>query len=112
MVRKARRVKVELTPEQQAQLKEWRAQIEEELPHLIERHRMAKAAEEEDTFSGELRRRIHRGGIPITEIARQCNVELRDLDEFLTGERTLPSSVIDQLVQVLGCKLVPVEEQK
>lgn len=109
MARKARRVSFELTPEQQAQLKEWRTQIEEELPELIQRHRMAKAAEEEDTFSGELRRRIHRGGIPITEIARRCNLELKELDEFLTGERTLPSNAIDQLVEILGCKLVSVE---
>jgi len=112
MVRRARRIYRELTPEQKAQLKEWRAQIEEELPDLIERHRMAKAAEEEGTFSGELRRQIHRGGVPITELARKSGIELTELDEFLTGERTLPSSTIDRIVEVLGCRLVPVEEVK
>jgi hypothetical protein len=112
MVRKARRIHGELTPDEQARVEETRALIKEELPLLIQRQRLAKAAEEEDTFSGELRRRIHRGGIPITQIAKRSGISLTELDEFLTAERTLPSSVIDQLVEILGCKLVAVEEVK
>jgi plasmid maintenance system antidote protein VapI len=73
---------------------------------------LAEAAQNEDTFSGELRRRIHRGGMPITQIAKRSGISLTELDEFITGERTLSSSVIDQLVEILGCKLVPVEEVK
>ena len=109
MVKKARRIYRELTSEEQTHLEEVRALAKEELPQLIERHRLAEIAQEEDTFSGELRRRIHKSDVPITEIARQCGTGLTELDEFLTGERTLPSSVIDQLVEILGCKLVPIE---
>lgn len=107
MKREARRIYRELTPEEQARLERAREQVTEELPELIERHQMAKDAEQEDTFSGELRRRIHRSGIPISQIAGECSIDLTELDEFLTGERTPPSDVIDRLVEVLGCKLVP-----
>ena len=109
MVREARRVYRELTAEEQARLEQAREQIKEELPLLIERQRMAKAAQEEDTFSGELRRRIHNSDILISEIARRCGIGLLELDEFLTGERTLPSNIINQLVEILGCKLVSIE---
>jgi hypothetical protein len=109
MARRTRRICRELTPEEQARVKRLREQIADELPDLIRRDQMRKDAADEDTFSGELRRRIHRGGVPITEIIRRSGIDPIDLDEFLTGERTLPSSDIDQLVEVLGCKLVSVE---
>ena len=105
-VREARRIHRELTPEEQARLQKERAQIAEELPQLIERGQRAKIAAEEETFSGELRRRIHKSGMPISHIAKQCNVDVMELDEFLTGDKTLSSEVINRLVETLGCKLV------
>lgn len=107
MVRKVRRIYRELTPDEQARLEQSRAQVEEELPQLIERHRLAKAAAEQDTFSGELRRRIHEGDFSITELARRCGIDPVQLDQFLTGEGTLQSDVIGRLVNVLRLTLTP-----
>lgn len=109
MKREARRIYGELTPEEQSRLERLREQVAQELPDLIRRDQMRKDAAEEDTFSGELRRRIHKSNLPITELARRCDIDLVELDEFLTGERTLPSNVINQLVEILGCKLVSIE---
>ena len=106
MVRKSRRITRELTTDEQSRLERQRVQIAEELPDLIQRNQLAKRAQAENTFSGELRRQIHTGGVPITEIARRANIDLTELDEFLTGERTLQSDVIDRLTAALGCELV------
>jgi len=109
MRREARRIYRQLTPDEQQRLERARAAVAQELPDLMRRDQLRTDAAKEDTVSGALRRRIHRGGIPVTEIAERCGVELRELDEFLTGERTLPSDVIDRLVDILDCKLVPAE---
>jgi hypothetical protein len=106
MKREARRVYREQTPEEQLRLQGLREQVAQELPDLIQRDQLRKNAAEEETLSGALRRAIHKGDVPITEIARRCEIGFVELDEFLTGERTLPSSVIDRLVEILGCKLV------
>jgi hypothetical protein len=106
----AKRSYVELSDEKRAQIKRWQEQVKEELPDLIHRDQLRKNAAEEDTLSGALRRAIHSGDVPITEIARRCEIGFLELDEFLTGESTLPSSVLDRLVEILGCKLVSVEK--
>lgn len=87
-----------------------REQIDQELPDLTRSDQLRKAAAEEDTFSGALRRAIHRHDLSLAQIASQCGISVEELDEFLTGERTVASSVIDRLVEILGCKLVPVEK--
>jgi transcriptional regulator with XRE-family HTH domain len=70
---------------------------------------LRKNAAEENSFSGALRRAIHKHDLSLTQIARQGGLSVEELDLFLTGERELPSSVIDRLVNVLGCKLVSAE---
>ena len=95
-----------MTPEEQSRLRRLQEQVAQELPDLIQRDQLRKNAAEEDTLSGALRCAIHKGDVPITEIARRCEIGFVELDEFLTGERTLPSSTIDRLVGILGCKLV------
>jgi hypothetical protein len=74
-----------------------RRQIAEELPELIDRERMRREARQEPTVSGELRRAIHASTLPLSEIASRSKIPLLALDEFLTGERTLRSDVIDRL---------------
>ena len=66
---------------------------------------MRKDAREENTLSGELRRAIHGSGLSLSEIASQTGVTPIVLDDFLTGERTLRSDVIDRLAGVLGYEL-------
>ncbi len=88
-----------------------REQVAQELPDLIRTDQLRKTAAEEDTFSGALRRAIHRHDLSLTQIAPQCGISVEDLDEFLTGERTLGSDIIDRLAALLGCTLCQKETQ-
>lgn len=98
------------SPEEQERLDRLRAQIDAELPELIEKgYRLAEAAEEK-TLSGELRRAIHASRIPLTRIARDIGVTPLGLDSFLTGDATLPSDAIDRLAATLGYSLTKTVE--
>ena len=77
----------------------------EELPDLIKKDALRKKARGEHTFSGELRRAIQASELSLSAIARKVHLTLLSLDDFLTGEGTLPSDVIDRLVEVLGYEL-------
>lgn len=112
MAREARRTYRQATAEETARLQQGRDETAQELPELIRTDQLRKSATEEDTFSGALRRAIHKHDLSLTQIAGQCGLSVEELDMFLTGERELPSSVIDRLVDVLGCKLVFVEPVK
>jgi hypothetical protein len=101
---KNKRITRELTAEEQERLKRNRELIAKELPDLILRDQMRKEAKEEPTLSGELRRAIHRSDLDLSEIASQAGLGPIMLDEFLTGERTLRSDVMDRLANVLGFK--------
>lgn len=98
---------VELTPEQQARLAEARRQVERELPELIAQGRALRQAADETTLSGELRRAIHASELSLARIANEAGITLLQLDEFLTGEATLPSDAIDRLAALLGYELSP-----
>ena len=103
----ARRVTRELTPEERARLNRHREQIAAELPDLAARDRMRKEAREEATLSGELRRAVHGSPLSLSAMAERCGISPLALDEFLTGERTLRSDVLDRLAGVLGYALQP-----
>ena len=97
----SRRTK-EMTAEEMERLLLQRELIAKELPDLIQRDQMRKEAQEEQTLSGELRRAIHASKESLTVIASQAGITPLLLDEFLTGERTLRSDVMDRLGTVLG----------
>jgi ribosome-binding protein aMBF1 (putative translation factor) len=101
----ARRVTRELSAVERERLTEQRAQVARELPEMIARDQMRKEAREESTLSGELRRAIHASELSIATIASRVGVTASMLDEFLTGERTLRSDVMDRLAKVLGYEL-------
>ncbi len=103
----ARRVTRALTPEEQDRLRRYREQIACELPDLAERDRMRKEAREEATLSGELRRAIHASSLSLVTLAEHAGISPLALDEFLTGERTLRSDVLDRLAGSLGYVLQP-----
>jgi hypothetical protein len=92
----------ELTAEETARLIHQRELIAKELPDLVQRDQMRKEAQEEQTLSGELRRAIHASKQSLTVIAAQAGITPLLLDEFLTGERTLRSDVMDRLGTALG----------
>jgi hypothetical protein len=72
---------------------------------LRARSQMRKGARQESTLSGELRRAVHESELSLAEIATRAGITPIVLDDFLTGERTLRSDVIDRLVVALGCEL-------
>jgi len=72
---------------------------------MAARDQMRKEAREEATLSGQLRRAIHASQLSLSAIAAQAGVAPLLLDEFLTGQRTLRSDVIDRLANALGCEL-------
>ena len=100
--RKARRITRPLTDAEQERLRKYQEQIAGELPDLAARDQMRKEASEETTLSGDLRRAIHASDLSLAEIATQVRITPLLLDEFLTGERTLRSDVLDRLAEVLG----------
>lgn len=101
----SRRIMVELTPEQQARLAEARRQVERELPDLVTQGRALRKAADEPTLSGELRRALHASELSLARIANEAGITPLQLDEFLTGEATLPSDAIDRLAALLGYEL-------
>lgn len=103
----AQRIARELTPEEQDRLRRQREQIASELPDLIERDRMRNEAREEVTLSGELRRAVHGSHLSLNALAERAGISPLILDEFLTGERTLRSDVLDRLASILGYVLQP-----
>lgn len=102
----ARRVTRELTSEEQERLRRQREAIAAELPDLAERDRLREEARTEPTLSGELRRAVHVSPLPLADIAERTGLSPMLLDDFLTGERTLRSDVLDRLANVLGFELL------
>lgn len=100
--REARRVTRELSDVEKERLEALRGEIAQELPELQARERARKEAREEATLSGELRRSIAQSDLSLTEVAHKTGIAPSLLDEFLTGERTLRSDVMDRLANVLG----------
>ena len=84
------------------QLRRDRTQIAAELPELNERHDRMAEAQAEDTFTGHLRRAVHRSGRLVREIAADSGIPSQVLCEFLEGTRTLRSDVLDRLAQAVG----------
>ena len=103
-----RRITRALTPAEQQRLRRHREQIAGELPEMEARDQMRKEAREEATLCGELRRAIHARELSLSAIAAGAGIAPLVLDDFLTGERTLRSDVLDRLAYVLGCELTRV----
>jgi hypothetical protein len=108
-VRVRRRIHGTLTPAQQRRLEKAREQAAEELPNLIRRNQMRFDARKEKSFSGLLRRAIHRFPQSPMKIAERAQIEWADFSRFLTGEKPLPSDAIDRLVKAVKLKLPTVK---
>jgi hypothetical protein len=103
--RQARRITREPSSAEKERLAQHREQVARELPELAARDQMRKDAREETTLSGQLRRAVHESDLSLAEIAARAGITPIVLDDFLTGERTLRSDVMDRLAGVLGCAL-------
>jgi hypothetical protein len=103
--RRVKRISRELTNLEKSRLERYRDEIARELPDLQARDQMRQDARNEATLSGELRRAIHESELSLATIAVQIGITPIVLDDFLTGERTLRSDVLDRLASVLGYEL-------
>ena len=84
------------------QMQRDRELVEEELPELAERDSRMQEAAAEETLCGHLRRAIHQSRRPLRDIAREAGISSTVLCDFLEGERTLRSDVLDRLTQALS----------
>ncbi len=103
--RRAKRISRELTDAEKHRLAQAREKIRQELPDLVVRDQMRKDARDEATLSGDLRRAIHASELSLADIAARVGITPIMLDDFLTGERTLRSDVLDRLADALGYEL-------
>jgi len=79
-----------------------RQRIAEELPDLAVRDARLQEAAAEDTLCGHLRRAVHRSRRPLRDIAQEAGIASTVLCDFLEGERTLRSDVLDRLARAAG----------
>ncbi len=104
------RILKEFTPQERAAWQQSVAEAESpaERAEMDEYCRLADAAASEATFSGELRRAIrsvHQRRMFLSTLLESAHVDWATLRPFMIGESTLPSDVIDRLVDVLGLHL-------
>lgn len=106
----ARGVYVDFTPEQAEQYRllarEVDAGRDQDLAHI----RAVEAAAHEPGFSGDLRRAIMAARIPSDLFAARIGVPIREFEDFRAGHHLLTSDVIERLIDVLGLKLSTVSQ--
>jgi hypothetical protein len=94
------------------QIERDRESIDQELPELADRDVRMREAADEDTLSGHLRRAIHQSRRPLRDIGRDAGVSATVLCDFLEGERTLRSDVLDRLALAAGVTIALVAHAK
>ena len=94
-----------ITPEEAAKYLEIRSRIEGEKSAIFARRDAQEQAEREPGFSGDLRRAITAACRPSRELAAELGIDVGLLEDFRTGDATLPSDVVDRLVATLGLRL-------
>jgi transcriptional regulator with XRE-family HTH domain len=97
----------QLTSAEQVRIQQSRGRIATGWSEMIARDQLRNEARMEATLSGGLRRAIHDSPLSLSALARHFRVDPMMLDEFLTGERTLRSDVLDRLAGILGYDLTP-----
>lgn len=65
-----------------------------------------EAAAMENSFSGFVRRSIHRSGLPVTAIAQESQIPPQRLADFLRSSGTLENHELDRLLAVMGIELL------
>jgi hypothetical protein len=102
-----RRVYRQFTPQERERWLKSRAEIEGELPELVAKGRILKEAAAEPTLSGVVRRAVHRTGLNLPKVAKEAGLTESQVHEFLLGERTLRSDVLDRLARAAGLEFPP-----
>lgn len=104
--RQATRLTIKLTAEQRAEY-ERIVEVEERgrEANIAKFHKL-QSAKQEPGFSGALRRAISADSRLPHELAAAVKIDVRLLEDFRTGDATLPSDAIDRLVDALHLRLV------
>jgi hypothetical protein len=100
-----RRVYRQFTTEERERWLRARAEVEAEKPEILARYKVLCEAAAEPTVSGAVRRAVHRAGPMLPQIAKEAGLTETHLHEFLLGERTLRSDVLDRLARIVGFDL-------
>lgn len=102
-----RRIYRQLTPEEHERWLKARAEVEQEMPELIARHKLLIEAANDPTVSGIVRRAVHRTGLMLPHVASAAGLTVDQVHEFLRGERILRSDVLDRLGKAAGLEFPP-----
>lgn len=71
-----------------------------------------EAAAAEDSFSGFVRRSVHRRRKPLSVLAKETDIELQPLAHFMRGEGELNAAEIGRLLEAVGVELVEIASAK
>lgn len=83
-------------------------EVEAERPWIEERGQKLAAAQREPTLSGQLRRAAHKNWRDLDQMVKELGISWEEYSDWLAGEGTLTSDVIDRLAALVGCELVAV----
>lgn len=100
------RVRIDLTPEQQPEYAQAVAEEEASIAAHRERCHKRQQAAQEPGFSGDLRRAINAARRLSRELAAQLGIDVQLLEDFRCRDATLPTDVVDRLVDVLHLRLM------
>lgn len=92
-------------PELLEQLRAERDVLAAELPDAIGRRDRLREAAAEDTLNGHLRRAIHQSRRRLEAIAADAGISTQLLCDWLAGDRTLRSDVLDRLALAVGAAI-------
>ena len=93
------------SPDLLEQLKKDRALVAAELPDVTQRADRLREAAAENTLSGQLRKAIHGSRRRLDAIAGDAGISVKSLCDWLSGDRTLRSDVLDRVAQAVGADI-------
>jgi hypothetical protein len=82
-----------------------REAIAAELPEAVQRAERLREAAIENTVSGRLRRAVHQSQRPLDAVAGDAGITAELLCDWLAGDRTLRSDVLDRVAQAVGAEM-------
>jgi hypothetical protein len=92
-------------PELLEQLRADREAVAAELPEVTQRAQRLIEAAAENTVSGRLRHAVHESRRPLDAVARDAGIPAESLCDWLAGDRTLRSDVLDRVAQAVGAEM-------
>lgn len=92
-------------PDLLEQMRVDRDSIAGELPEAVQRAERLREAAAENTLSGHLRQAVHQSRRALDAIAADAGIPVELLCDWLSGDRTLRSDVLDRVAQAVGADI-------